>query len=54
MHDPESRHAHKTVHAYRDDFKGHIAIETGLVTTCELSAGDVVDAQAAPGLVAAA
>jgi transposase len=53
VHDPESRHVHKTVHAYRDGFKGHIAIEpeTGLVTACDLSAGDVGDAQAAPGLL---
>jgi hypothetical protein len=53
VHDPESRHVHKTVHAYRDGFKGHIAIEpeTGLVTACELTAGDVGDAQAAPGLL---
>ena len=55
VHDPESRHVHKTVHAYRDGFKGHIAIEpeTGLVTACELTAGDVSDAQAAPGLLRA-
>ena len=53
VHDPESRHVHKTVHAYRDGFKGHIAVEpeTGLVTACELTAGDVGDAQAAPGLL---
>lgn len=53
VHDPESRHVHKTVHAYRDGFKGHVAIEpeTGLVTACELTAGNVGDAQAAPGLV---
>jgi IS5 family transposase len=55
VHDPESRHVHKTVHAYRDGFKGHIAIEpeTGLVTACELTAGDVGDAQAASGLLRA-
>ena len=55
VHDPESRHVHKTVHAYRDGFKGHIAVEpeTGLVTACELTAGDVGDAQAAPGLLRA-
>ena len=27
VHDPESRHVHKTVHAYRDGFKGHVAVE---------------------------
>ncbi len=55
VHDPESRHVHKTVHAYRDGFKGHIAVEpeTGLVTACELTAGNVGDAQAAPGLLRA-
>ena len=53
VHDPESRHVHKSMAVYRDGFKGHIAIEpeTGLVTTCELTAGDVGDAQAAPGLL---
>ena len=32
--DPESRHAHKTRHAYRDGYKAHVAAEpdTGLVT----------------------
>jgi hypothetical protein len=54
VHDPESRHVHKTVHAYRDGFKGHVAVEpqTGIVTACELTAGNVGDAQAAPGLLA--
>jgi hypothetical protein len=49
--DPESRHVHKTVHNYRDGFKAHIAVEpdTGLVTACDLTAGNVGDAQAAPG-----
>jgi len=53
VHDPESRHVHKTLHAYRDGFKGHVAVEpgTGLVTACELTAGNVGDAQAAPGLL---
>lgn len=54
VHDPESRHVHKTTQAYRDGFKGHIAVEpqTGLVTACELTAGNVGDAQAAPRLLA--
>jgi IS5 family transposase len=54
VHDPESRHVHKTVHAYRDGFKAHIAAEpeTGLVTNCVLTAGNVGDAQAAPRLLA--
>jgi IS5 family transposase len=54
VHDPESRHVHKTVHNYRDGFKAHIGIEpdTGLITACELTAGNVGDAQAAAGLLA--
>ncbi len=53
VHDPESRHVHKTVHNYRDGFKAHIAVEpeTGLVTACDLTAGNVGDAQAAPQLL---
>ncbi len=52
--DPESRHTHKTAHAYRDGFKGHIAVEpdTGLVTDCELTPGTTSDGDAAPGLIA--
>jgi IS5 family transposase len=51
--DPESRHVHKTTSVYRDGFKGHIAVEpdTGLITACDLTAGNVGDAQAAPGLI---
>ena len=51
--DPETRHAHKTRHAYRDGYKAHIAVEpgTGLVTGCELTAGNTGDAEAAPGLL---
>ena len=51
--DPESRHVHKTVHNYRDGFKGHIAVEpdTGLITACDLTAGNVGDARAAAGLL---
>jgi len=54
VHDPESRHVHKTNHNYRDGFKAHIGIEpdTGLITACDLTAGNVGDAQAAPGLLA--
>jgi IS5 family transposase len=54
VHDPESRHVHKTVHSYRDGFKAHVAVEpeTGLVTACELTPGTVGDAQAAPALLA--
>jgi len=52
--DPESRHVHKTQHAYRDGFKAHIAAEpeTGIITATDLTAGNVGDAQAGPGLLA--
>jgi IS5 family transposase len=51
--DPESRHAHKTSHAYRDGYKAHVAAEpdTGLVTNCDLSPGNTGDAETAPGLL---
>jgi IS5 family transposase len=54
VHDPESRHVHKTSHNYRDGFKAHIGVEpdTGLITACDLTAGNVGDAQAAPALLA--
>ena len=52
--DPESRHVHKTTSNYRDGFKAHIGVEpdTGLITACDLTAGNVGDAQAALGLLA--
>jgi IS5 family transposase len=52
--DPDSRHVHKTVREYRDGYKAHIAIEpdTGLVTGCVLTPGNVTDNAAAPGLLA--
>ena len=51
--DPESRHVHKTRHAYRDGYKAHIAAEpdTGLITAYELTAGNTGDAEAAAGLL---
>jgi DDE family transposase/transposase-like protein DUF772 len=51
--DPESRHTHKTDHAYRDGFKAHLAAEpdTGLITSYDLTGGNASDAQTAPGLV---
>jgi IS5 family transposase len=54
VHDPDSRHVHKTRHNYRDGFKAHVGVEpdTGLITACELTAGNVGDAQAAPVLLA--
>jgi IS5 family transposase len=52
--DPESRHVHKTTSVYRDGYKAHIGVEpdTGIITACELTAGNIGDAQAAPGLLA--
>jgi IS5 family transposase len=52
--DPEARHAHKSRHVYRDGYKGHVAAEpdTGLITDCDLTAGNEGDAAAAPGLIA--
>jgi IS5 family transposase len=54
VHDPDSRHVHKTTSNYRDGFKAHVGVEpdTGLITACELTAGNVGDAQAAAGLLA--
>jgi len=51
--DPDSRHVHKTNHNYRDGFKAHMAVEpdTGLITACDLTPGNVGDAQAAVGLL---
>ena len=51
--DPESRHVHKTQHSYRDGYKAHLAAEpdTGIITDVELTAGNVGDAEAAPGLI---
>ena len=45
---------HKTTSNCRDGFKAHIGIEpdTGLITACALTAGNVGDAQAAPGVLA--
>jgi IS5 family transposase len=51
--DPESRHAHKTQHSYRDGYKAHLAAEpeTGIITATDLTAGNTGDAEAAPGLI---
>lgn len=51
--DPESRHTHKTNHAYRDGYKAHVAgePETGLVTGYDLTPGNTGDAEAAPNLL---
>jgi IS5 family transposase len=51
--DPESRHVHKSRSVYRDGYKAHLAVEpdTGLVTDCALTPGDVTDGAAAVGLL---
>ena len=43
--DPETRHAHKTVHRRQDGFKAHLAVEpeTGIVTAAELTKAAGVD-----------
>ncbi|HEX2275398.1 MAG TPA: IS1182 family transposase [Acidimicrobiales bacterium] len=52
--DPDSRHVHKSRSVYRDGYKAHIAVEpdTGLVTDCALTPGDVPDGDAGLGLLA--
>jgi hypothetical protein len=39
VHDPDARHAHKTVSRRLDGFKAHLAIEpdTGIITGCQLT-----------------
>ncbi|HET6908042.1 MAG TPA: IS1182 family transposase [Mycobacteriales bacterium] len=54
--DPETRHAHKTVHRRQDGFKAHVAVEpdTGLVTDCALTkaaGADSSDAAVGPTLL---
>ena len=51
--DPDARHAHKTRRAYRDGYKAHVAAEpdTGLVTACDIGAGNTGDTDAAPALI---
>lgn len=51
--DPEARHIHKSVSTYRDGYKAHVAVEpdTGLVTACELTPGDVTDGAAGVALL---
>ena len=52
--DPESRHAHKSAHSYRDGYKAHVCAEpdTGLITAVGLTPGNSGDAEAASGLLA--
>lgn len=51
--DPDSRHVHKSTSVYRDGYKAHIAVEpdTGLVTDCALTPGDVTDGAAGVALL---
>src|ERR1019366_4011498 len=51
--DPESRHAHKTQHSYRDGYKAHVAVDpdTGLVPATDLGPGNTGDPEAAPSLI---
>lgn len=51
--DPESRHAHKTQHSYRDGFKAHLAAEptTGIITAAEMTAGNTGDGEVALDLL---
>ena len=43
--DPDSRHIHKTVRAYRDGYKAHVVVEpsTGLICGQQLTAGNAPD-----------
>jgi len=53
VHDPDTRHVHKTLHQRSDGYKAHIAVEpdTGLVTACALrQASGVENHEAAVGL----
>ncbi|MFH5823957.1 transposase [Georgenia sp. AZ-5] len=49
--DPQTRHAHKTVHQRRDGFKAHVVVEpaTGLITTTKLT--KAAGAESADGAV---
>jgi IS5 family transposase len=46
--DPDSRHIHKTVRAYRNGYKAHVVVEptTGLICGQQLTAGNVADGPA--------
>jgi len=51
--DPDTRHAHKTVHRRQDGFKAHVAVEpdTGIITDCALTKATGADNhEAAVGL----
>ena len=50
VHDPEARHAHKTVTRRQDGFKAHLAIEpdTGIITDCALTKATGLDRDGLP------
>ena len=52
--DPESRHMHKSVSAYRDGYKAHIAVEpeTGLITAGALTPANTGDGPTGVALLA--
>jgi len=52
--DPESRHMHKSVSAYRDGYKAHLAAEpeTGIITDCALTPANAADGPTGVTLVA--
>ena len=52
--DPESRHIHKTVGAYRNGYKAHVVVEpqTGLICGQQLTPGNMPDGQAGVELMA--
>jgi hypothetical protein len=43
--DPDTRHAHKTVHRRQDGFKAHLAVEpdTGIITDCAMTKANGAD-----------
>jgi IS5 family transposase len=57
VHDPDARHAHKTVSRRQDGFKAHVAVEpdTGIITGCQLTVAagpDASEATIGAGLLA--
>jgi IS5 family transposase len=53
--DPDSRHIHKTVRAYRNGYKAHVVVEpsTGLICGQQLTAGNAPDGPTGVQLMAA-
>jgi IS5 family transposase len=53
--DPDSRHIHKTVRAYRNGYKAHVVVEpsTGLICAQQLTAGNAPDGPTGVELMAA-